>query len=161
MTAPTPNASGTWASAADVLTYTGVTVTDAQVTIAGGVIDIYSNRTYAMSGNVGYRDYKYMTQAVAYQCAWMQAQYDMFTRLDVTGISEGRRMMNFKDGALSLAPLAKLALDRTSWRGTRSLHVKSPWQDGLSPISPNPDSAANDAYEAWTDWSTGNLAFGE
>jgi hypothetical protein len=34
-----------------------------------------------------------------------------------------------------LAPLAKRALGRVSWLRSRSLHVRSPFQDGLGPLS--------------------------
>lgn len=158
----TANTSGTWAAPADVTAVTGVTgATDAQLGIAGFVTDLYHNHDYSNFANVGWRDAKYLCQAVCYEYVWLQQQFDMFVRSDITAEMEGRRMVLLGPEALKLGPLAKLALDRVSWRRSRSLHVKSPLQDGLSPISPNPDSAANDEYEAWTNWSTGAISFGE
>lgn len=159
---PITNTSGTWAAPDDVTAITGVTgATDAQLTICGYIIDLYQNHDYANAGNIGWRDAKYLCQAVCYEYVWLQMQFDMFVRSDITAEMEGRRMVMLGEEALKLAPLARLALNRVSWRRTRSLHVKSPFQDGLSPISPDPDSAANDAYETWTNWDTGQPSFGE
>lgn len=156
------NTSGTWAAPADVLAVTGVNgATDAQLTICGYIIDLYQNHDYSNYLHVGWRDAKYLCQAVCYEYVWLQQQFDMFTRSEITAEMEGRRMVSLGPEALKLGPLAKMALDRVSWRRSRSLHVKSPFQDGLSPISPNPDSAANDFYEEWTDWGTGTISFGE
>lgn len=158
---PFTNTSGTWAAPDDVTTVTAVTgATDAQLRIAGLVTDLYHNHDYSNAANIGWRDAKYLCQAVCYEYVWLQQQFDMFTRSDITAEMEGRRMVMLGAEALKLAPLAHLALNRVSWKRSRSLHVKSPFQDGLSPISPNPDSAANDFYEEWTDWATGAISFG-
>lgn len=158
----TANSSGTWAAPEDVTAVTGVTgASDAQLAIVGFITDLYHNHSYSSSGNVGWRDARMLCQAICYEYVWLQQQFDMFIRSDITAEMEGRRLVTLGPDALKLAPLARLALNRLSWVGSRSLHVKSPFQDGLSPISPNPDSAANDFYEEWTDWGTGQISFGE
>lgn len=138
-----------WAQAADVAAITGVTVTDAQVMQAQAVIDLFSARTYDALPRIGTRDQYWLKLATAYQAVWMAAQPDMFTRLDFDTIAMGNRPVQLKDDSLRIAPLAAKALKRCAWLRSRSLHVRSPFTDGLTPISSDPDSSGNDAYEIW------------
>lgn len=151
-----PASSGTWASVADVVAITGKTVTQTQLAMANSVIEIFARRTYGFAmadpqnPHVGTRDLEWMKRAVAHQAAWMLSQPDFFSRLDVTTITEGRKAIGLKEQTLLLAPMARMALSRVSWQRTRSIHVRSPFMDGLSPISADPDSAGNDFYDSWT-----------
>ena len=139
-----------WAQADDVLTYTGETVTDAQVMRAQAIIDMFAARTYDALPRIGSRDLHWLKLAGAYQAAWMLSQPDMFSRLDFATISSGSRPVELKGATLWLAPLAARALKRVSWLRSRSLHVRTPFTDGLTPISSDPDSSGNDFYETWT-----------
>ena len=127
---------GTWASTADVQDITGVTVTDAQLRRAQYVIDIVSGRTYEIRPLLVQenrtRDLRWLKQAVAYQAAWMISQPDMFTRMNVTSVNQDTSQAQMGASALTLAPLARRALNRVSWKGTRSLQVqRRPQADGL------------------------------
>lgn len=139
-----------WAQAADVLTYTGVTVTDAEVMRAQAIIDMFTARTYDALPRIGTRDLHWLTLATAYQAAWMLSQPDLYSRLDFATIAAGSRPVELKEDTLRIAPLAAKALKRVSWLKSRSLHVRSPFTDGLTPISSDPDSAGNDFYESWS-----------
>lgn len=143
-------ATDSWAQAADVAVITGVTVTDAQVMQAQSLIDMFSARTYDSLDRIGTRDLHWLKLAVAYQCVWMLAQPDLFTRLDFATIAAGARPVQLKDDSLRVAPMAAKALRRCSWLRSRSLHVRSPFTDGLTPISSDPDAAGNDFYELWS-----------
>lgn len=142
-------ATNSWAQASDVAGITGVTVTDAQVMQAQAIIDMFSARTYDAQPRIGTRDLYWLKLAVAYQCVWMVEQPDLFTRLDFQTIAMGNRPVELKDDSLRIAPFAAKALKRCSWLRSRSLHVRSPFVDGLSPISSDPDSSANDFYETF------------
>lgn len=143
-------ATNSWAQADDVLTYTGETVTDAQVMRAQAIIDMFAARTYDALPRIGTRDLYWLKLATAYQAAWMLSQPDLYSRLDFATISAGSRPVELKEDTLRIAPLAAKALKRVSWLRSRSLHVRSPFTDGLTPISSDPDSAGNDFYEQWT-----------
>lgn len=129
----------TWATEGDVASLTGVVVDSTQISQANAVIELHSGRIYSLSTvtdpngvtNTGPRDAEWMRRACAYQAAWMAAQPDMFTRLDLNAVNQEGRAVGLKDYTLVLAPLAKRALDRVSWRKSRSLHVRSPFEDGL------------------------------
>lgn len=154
MTQPTTQA--TWATPADVLALLGQEVTDEIVGTANTVIEILGGRIYSIAApRTGARDLEWMKRAVVFEAVWITGQPDFFTRLDVQAITEGRRSIGVKDLSLMLAPMAKMALRRVSWLKSRSLHVRTPFQDGMSPISPDPDSSANDAYESWSPMAAG------
>jgi hypothetical protein len=148
VTAPTQT---TWATAADVQALTGQEVTDFQVDIANMIIESLAKRVYTVAAErTGSRDIEWMKRAVAFECVWLTGQPDFFTRLDINAFTEGRRTIMLEKGGLLLAPMAKMALRNVSWLRTRSIHVRSAWEDGMSPVSPDPDSAANDVYEQWS-----------
>ena len=126
----------TWATAADVTSLTGATVTDPQLTQANAAIELHAGRLYTDAvSRTGTRDVEWMRRACAYQAAWMLAQPDMFTRLEMQAISATGRPVPIIASALTLAPLARRALNRVSWFRSRSLHVRSPFEDGLGPLS--------------------------
>jgi hypothetical protein len=126
----------TWATAADVLSLTDATVTDAQLTQANAAIELHAGRLYTdAAARTGTRDIEWMRRACAYQAAWMLAQPDMFTRLEMQAISATGRPVPIIASALTLAPLARRALNRVSWFRSRSLHVRAPFEDGLGPLS--------------------------
>jgi hypothetical protein len=140
----------TWATVADVLSLAGATVTDTQLTQANGVLELHAGRLYIDAiARTGTRDAEWLRRACAYQAAWMLAQPDMYQRLDITSTGNGAGSVALKDHAFTLAPLAKRALARVSWLRSRSLHVRSAFEDGLGPLSPDPLAEVNDGYEAW------------
>lgn len=141
----------TWCTVTDVLNLTSANITTTQLSQAGATIDIECGRSYAIDGSrVGSRDLYWLKLACAYQAAWLTTQVDEFTRIDALGIQASRRMIMLRDTALVLAPHARKALKRVSWLKTRSLHVKSPFQDGLGVSGLNPLSSATDDVGPWT-----------
>lgn len=140
----------TWATTVDVLSLTGATVTDTELTQANGVLELHVGRLYVDAiTRTGSRDAEWLRRACAYQAAWMLAQPDMYQRLDITSTGNGTGSVALTDHALVLAPLAKRALVRVSWLRSRSLHVRSAATDGLGPLSADPLAEGNDSYEPW------------
>lgn len=139
-----------WALPADVLSLTGLNPTQTQVDQANGTIEVHAGKLYTLSSaHTGSRDTEWMRRAVAYQCAWMLAQPDMFQRLELQAVAASGRPVPIAATAITLAPLARRALARVSWMKSRSLHVRSPFQDGLGPLSADPLADANDFYLSW------------
>lgn len=145
MTQPTRT---TWATAADVLALTGAQgVTDEEVTQANAIVELFTSRLYIEAvARTGSRDVEWMRRAVAYQVPWMRAQPDLYERLDLSTMDG----LGVKEMALVLAPLTKQALNKVSWRRSRSLHVRSPFVDGPGAVSGNALSEGNDRYEPWS-----------
>ncbi|WP_018502990.1 hypothetical protein [Parafrankia discariae] len=126
-----------WATTADVAALTGVTVTDALLAQAQGVIDIHAGRTWADDlTRVGDRDRSWLALAVAYQAAWMAAQIDLFSRTEVTAVNQdGMQYSPGHEDAMVLAPLARRSLRRLSWRRSRSVRVRPRRPTEPAPVS--------------------------
>lgn len=143
-----------WATTTDVATYTGVTVTAAQVEQAQGVIEILADVTEDASddGLISSKNLRLLKRAVAYQAAWMTQHPDMFTNLDASSLSQDQVAATLRhDNALILAPWAKRCIDRLSWRRNRALRIR-PMGGGPSiPRRMNLTSAAADDDDPrWT-----------
>lgn len=143
MTAPVA-----WATAADVASITGMTVTDAQVGQAQGVIELYVGRTVESTQWLKASTLRWLMKAVAYQAAWISAQPDLFTRTSVDTFGSRTDMVNFKPDSQTLAPLAKRALKRLRWKGTHSMYTPSTmdnrralhgsWNEGVASVHDYP-----------------------
>jgi len=114
----------TGVTTADVSAYTGVTVTDDEVSQALSVIELYAS--VDLSNFAGFRatNRKWLQMAVAYQAAWMHSQPDLFSRTDFTNQSQDGLSVSTRDAStLMVAPLAKKALSRVSWVRPRSIYI--------------------------------------
>lgn len=116
----------TWATTQDVATYTGKTVTDAQVQQAQAVVEIFAGTTVAASdaGNISSKNLRLLRLAVAYQAAWIPEHPDAFTGMDTASVSQDQVTATWLHAnAQVLAPLAKRCMDRLSWK-LRPLRVR-------------------------------------
>lgn len=113
-----------WATGADVVTLTGHPADDEKIAIAQILIEMFVGRTED-TADIGADDLAWLKRAVAYQAVWLEGQPDLFTRLDVTQLSQDGMQAAFKGDGLVLAPLAKRAIRQLSWKGgTRSISVE-------------------------------------
>jgi len=116
----------TWSTTAQVLTLTGAVVTEAQLTMAEGDISLSAGRDPATTpaDALTTRDQYWLGLAVAYQAAWLAAQPDAFTRSAVTSYGDNGQSVTFAPRGQDLAPRARTALKRVSWKGTASVAVR-------------------------------------
>lgn len=150
-----------WATVADVYAYTKVTVEDADISVAQGIIDLYSEVTAESAltddgdstGIISRKNLRYLKMATAYQTAWMQEHPDVFSNIDTSTYSEdGISATQANTSAHLLAPLARRALLRLTWlRPNRSLKIGRP----VRPVptvayGANRDSAPADDERPWT-----------
>ena len=123
-----------WATAQQTLDMTGVTVTDTQVSQAQTMVELFSgvDESYALRG----RDVRYLRMAVAYQAAWIKGQIDVTTRTDVSQVTQDEMSFTYANqDAPVLAPLARQALKRLSWKTSRSVMVQR-LIDTVTPMDP-------------------------
>jgi hypothetical protein len=138
-----------WATPQQVIDLTGVSVTDVQLTQAQGSIETFSNRIYADTARIRTRDVYWLGRAVAYQAAWEVGQFDLNTRLDASQVQQDGVVASLNNTAMTLGPRAKQALQRCSWMRGRTIHVRSPFEDGQAGSSdPLSDASDNDFH--WT-----------
>jgi hypothetical protein len=148
-----------WATTDEVAAITGVdetTITDEAINRAQYIIDMTSGRSFAMKqlleSHLHQRDLYYLKLATAYQTVWMMAQPDMFTRSDLGNpIQQDKGLsVSFMPGGTTLAPLAKRALRRLSWKGSRSQMIgrrgELTMNDFMNPTGPIVDQPG----EAWS-----------
>ena len=115
----------TWATAAETLTYTGIVVTDAEVAQAQAIVELFADVTEAAT--IGTKNTRLLKMAVAYQAAWITEHPDLFTHVDVsTMLQDGLQFVSGNENAFVLAPFARRAINRLSWRRNRSLKVRLP-----------------------------------
>lgn len=136
-----------WATTSDVITYTGVSATAAQVEQAQGVVEIFADVTEDASavGLISEKNLRLLKQAVAYQAAWITQHPDAFTNVDLSSFNQDQVSGTLRhDNALILAPLAKRCIDRLSWRRNRGLRIQRRGGYGNIPARMNLTSAVAD-----------------
>jgi hypothetical protein len=114
-----------WATEADVLSLTGTAVAEDELTRAQAQIEMAVGRTDVLAtAEMNARDLEWLRRAVAYQAAWASNQPDLYTRTEVTSLAQDGISVQFQNGALALAPLARRAIRRLSWVGQHSTEVE-------------------------------------
>jgi len=114
-----------WASADDLLAYLGVSLQDPRfLTLANTDITVYANRTEAASAAISNRDLLALKLATCYQAAWLPAQPDALTRVNIDSSTADGESVRFRsDAQQNLAPGAIRALKNLSWKGSRTLRI--------------------------------------
>jgi len=126
-----------WASVGDVKELTNAQVEEAsiiqaqaqvEITLGLMVADIYTSaasRNPEATVYVSTRDMHWLKLGVAYQAAWLESQPDIYVRQGMTGASQDGVSIQYTASGTHLSPLAKKALDRLSWMGSRSRTLTS------------------------------------
>ena len=111
-----------WATIADVLAKTGLTVTETQRTIAAGVLETVTGLIEEVERpGISDRDRYWLKIATCYQAAYVFDNPDLFSRSDVTSAAQDGESASFRNvDAHLLAPLARKSIRRLSWRGIRA-----------------------------------------
>lgn len=111
-----------WATIADVATLTGKTVTAPQLVQAVASLEVVVGLIEAVERpDISARDRYFLKLATCYQAAWIAAQPDLYERNDVASAGQDGESATFRPDAHVLAPLARKAIKRLSWRGPRTL----------------------------------------
>lgn len=114
-----------WATIAETLTYTGITVTSAQLAQAQAMVEMFADVTEEANANISTKNLRFLKMAVAYQAAWITEHPDLFTHVDVsTMLQDGLQFTRGHENAMLLAPMARRSINRLSWRRNRSIKVR-------------------------------------
>lgn len=134
-----------WATIAQITALTGVTVTDVERNNAAHVIELYTGLIEEVErADISDRDRYWLKLAVGYEAPWIQEHPDLLAQLDVTAAAQDGQSATYKPDALLLAPLARHALKKLSFRGPRSIVPAR-----VPSIPTNPDSEAFDDALPW------------
>lgn len=112
-----------WATTGEVLTYTGITVTEAEVVQAQFMVEMFADVTE--DAVLSTKNLRFLKMATAYQAAWMTEHPDLFTHVDVsTMLQDGLQFTRGHENGTLLAPMARRAINRLSWRRNRSIKIR-------------------------------------
>lgn len=143
-----------WATTTDVLNMTGTTVTDAEVTQAQYLVEMFADVTEdsSDSGFVSSKNLRLLKLAVAYQAAWIVQHPDVFSVIDVTSATQdGMSWTIDNPGSAVMAPLARMAIARLSWKRNRSIYIRPMGgRRNYVPLTLNDEDV--DLDENRTDW---------
>ncbi|MDQ0907790.1 hypothetical protein QFZ22_003775 [Streptomyces canus] len=118
-----------WATPAETLTWTGTTVSQAELEASQGIIEMLAGTTELASdaGNISSTNLRHLKKANAYQAAWMQEHPDVFTAMDISQMAEGGgsgMSITLANNGVFLAPMARMSLSQLSWKAVRSIRVR-------------------------------------
>lgn len=114
-----------WADTDDIATVTGKTVEDGDRNRAANVIELLTGAIEGVQrDDMSDRDRYWLKLAVAYEAVFIAATPDFDERMAVASLSQdGMSMSAANPDATILAPLARKAIKRLSWRGPRGLNI--------------------------------------
>ena len=114
-----------WATPEEVAEIARVTPTAGVLALAQQSVELVVGRTSGAT-HIPARDLRWLKRAVAFQAAWLPSQPDYLSRSTTKGavIQDGAHV-NVTPSGQVLAPLARRALKRLSWRGNRSVYTES------------------------------------
>jgi len=116
-----------WATEAETLTYTGITVTSAEIEQAQAIVELFADTSIEASdaGLISSKNLRFLKMAVAYQAAWITEHPDLFTHVDVsTMLQDGLQFVAGHENAFVLAPFARRSINRLSWKRNRSIRAR-------------------------------------
>lgn len=114
-----------WATVQDVKTLTGRDLTDVDLALAVTALELHTGLIEAVERtDMSGRDLYWLKLAVGYQAVWLLAQPDYLERNAVSSVAQdGQSASAGNPDWLTLAPLARKALKRLSWRSARSIVI--------------------------------------
>lgn len=146
----------TWATTTDVTTYTGETVTLAQLTAADTDITVYANRTESASAGMNARDLHWLKLATCYQAAWRARQVGVVGRQGVQSFSQDGLSVTYRaEHQVVLAPMAARSLRNLSWKGDRTSltpNIRVPRGLGMWEAGEVEAEFLHEAYDTSGDW---------
>lgn len=123
-----------WATPNDVFKWTRAVVSEDDIAVAQGTIDLFSG---VDSDEVDVtliwpKDLKLLLKATCYQAKWETRQIDVQGRQDVKGVSQDGVNATYatRTGAV-LAPLAQMSIERLSWKRPRALRASRRRSQGV------------------------------
>jgi hypothetical protein len=136
-----------WATVEDVKNVTGKTVDETTRGLAAQAIELSCGLIESVPRvNMTRRDAYWLRQAVCYQAAWLASTPDYLERNDVKNVNQDGASAEGGPDWLILAPLARRAVKKLSWRGTRTVRLAN--ADGRLPVT-DAYAEAQDERQPW------------
>lgn len=151
----------TWCTVAEAAAITNETLTTGDLALANSILEIYVGVTPEAFENIekhSKRDIRLLKKAEAFQAAWLKNKPALLERSDVDQVIQDTMQWTKADGdSHVLAPLAKAAIQRLSWRGARTIVPLSPSQAAVIRGKFLPEVIGRDVWRdyaggGWGDW---------
>jgi hypothetical protein len=142
-----------WATIGETLDLTGIVVGNDNLTAAQGLIELFADTTEDASdaGNISSKNLRLLKLAVAYQAAWLTNHPDAYVTIDVSNAQQdGLGYTLAHANSTIIAPLAKRAIDRLSWKRNRNIVIRRRRNFYNEPRTNGYSSAARDDNRS--DW---------
>lgn len=111
-----------FATVSDVQVITGVSVDNATVLRAQGIIETAAGRPEELITNL--TDLLWLKKATAYQCAYMEEDpTSVFEQANMESATQGENKFVFGDKRVWLSPVAEAALSNLSWKRSRGVQT--------------------------------------
>lgn len=137
---------------AEVNGITGVTPSVTDIVTATGIVESVTGVDLSTAPSLPFRkaDVRHLKQAVAWQARYVKEHPDVLTReAGMTGANTNGVSVSWGPGGSEgglVAPLARMALRRLSWRGSRSVRMRA-----SKPALTIPQTLTNDGADG--SWS--------
>lgn len=127
-------------------------VSEDEIAQAQAIVELEADLTEeaVTAGNVSARNLRLLENAVSWQAVWLLDHSDALSAMDVSSASQDGVSGQFRgDWAQYLAPLAKRAIDKLTWK-TKPLRVGRRRRAYEQSLRASRDSAAHDDQRDWT-----------
>lgn len=122
----------TWCTVAEAAAITNETLTTGDLVLANQILEIFVGVTPASRDRIkkkSWRNLELLKKAEAFQAAWLKDKPAILDRSDVDQVIQDSLQWTKSDqDSHVLAPLAKAAIQRISFRGARTIMPLSPSQ---------------------------------
>lgn len=119
----------TWTTATQASSITKQTLTDSDLEAANAILEIWVGVTPEIKDRLRPRDVRLLEKAEAFQAAWMKHKPALLERSDTDRVIQDTLQYDKGDRDMHvIAPLAKAAIQRLSWRASRTLDPLTPAQ---------------------------------
>lgn len=114
-----------WATISETQAYTGISVSQDNLDAAQFMVELFADVVYGQTASISTKNTRLLKMSVAYQAAWMTDHPDLFTHVDVSSINQdGIFYVQKHDNAYLLAPMARRAIARLSWKRNRNIKIR-------------------------------------
>jgi len=148
----------TWTTVEQATAITNQSLTTGDLSAANAILEIWVGVTPHLKDKLRPRDVRLLEKAEAFQAAWMKYKPALLERSDTDRVIQDTLQYDKGDRDMHvLAPLAKAAIQRLSWRSARTIDPLSPGQAAAIRGKFVAETVgtplwADDGYPGWSDW---------
>lgn len=149
----------TWCTVAEAAAITNETLTTGDLVRANQILEIYvavKPSAREAIAKKSWRNLELLKKAEAFQAAWLKSKPALLERSDVDQVIQDSLQFTKSDqDSHVLAPLAKAAIQRISFRGARTINPLSPSQAAVIRGKFYPETMGRDI---WRDYAGGGFS---